>query len=67
MKVKASKLNKKDLKRIKQIQLNKIKSFVETHPFVTLTYIALKTKIPMKFILDNKKKIENYFPKSNAD
>lgn len=63
MKVKVSDLNKKDLERIKQIRLNRIRIFIESCPFATLTYVALKTKSSMKFILDNKEEIESFFPK----
>lgn len=45
--------SEKDAIRIREIQLNKAKTFFQSCPFATKVYVAMKTKLPMGFIVDN--------------
>jgi len=57
MKVKSKNITEKDLADIKQIQINKAKIFLQSAPFATPVYLAMKTNLSLKFILNNRKEI----------
>lgn len=54
IKVPIGNLTEKDLAKIKQVNINKAKAIVSAMPFATPTYVALKTGLPIKFIIDNR-------------
>lgn len=57
MKIKIGILNDRDILHIKEINIKKAQACIAAYPFATVTYIALKTKLSIKFILDNRKVI----------
>lgn len=58
-KVKVSDFDPNDplLKKIKEKNIQKAKAFLGNAPFATTVYMALKTGLPIQFILDNRKEI----------
>lgn len=59
IKVKVSDFNSNDpqLARIKQRQLEKAQAFYAMHPYSTMVYMAMYTKLPYAFISGNWKQI----------
>lgn len=53
MKVKQTNITQAELDRIKERNILKAKTFYSSAPYSTKTYMALKTKLPIKFIQDN--------------
>ena len=52
-KIGVSTLSDKDLKKIGDMNLIIAKNFYSLNPFTTKTFMALKTKISMSFIINN--------------
>lgn len=60
MKIKVSKFSdstQKELDRISEIQLGKLKAFIDSAPFSTPLYAAMKTKIPLTFVLKHREEL----------
>lgn len=57
VKVKINTLTDASLARIKELNIIKAQICIAARPFITPTYVALKTGLPIQFILDNRKEI----------
>lgn len=56
-KVKVLKIDQSVLDRLKEINIKKAKDFLKHSPFSTPVHMALITKMPLDFIINNRKEI----------
>lgn len=57
MKVKVKNITPESLAQIKQTQINKCKAALASFPIATKLWLAIKTGVPLDFIVKNQKEI----------